>query len=57
MKYGEAVEKFGRPPAKFRKLDLRRCEFVAVRLEHRKGFVLILAKDHAGDWLVTAVAE
>ncbi|RME27318.1 MAG: hypothetical protein D6806_04810 [Deltaproteobacteria bacterium] len=57
MKYEEAVDRFGPPPAKFRRLKLNRCEFVAVRLENRKGFVLILAKDRAGDWLVTAVAE
>lgn len=57
MLYADAVERFGPPPAKFRKLGLRRCHFAAVRLAGRKGFLLIMKKDRKDTWHVVAVAE
>ena len=57
MLFADAIERFGPPPAKFRKLGLRRCHFAAVRLTGHRGFLLIMKKDARGRWRVVAVAE
>ncbi len=57
--FAEAVKRFGKPPAKFSHLNLKKCFFVVVTFKTRPGLMLILAKGKkkGEGWLVTAVTD
>ena len=51
------VARFGQPPAKFGKLELKRCWFAVVSFEKRPGLLLILSKQGKEGWRVAAVSD
>jgi hypothetical protein len=60
LEYDQVVARFGQPPAKFGKLDLKKCWFAVVSFEKRPGLLLILAKqakEGKEAWRVTAVTD
>ncbi len=55
--YKAAMEKFGKAPAKYKDLKLKKCFFALVQFAKRRGLMLILNKDKKAGWVVTAVTD
>lgn len=55
--YKTVTGRFGKPPAKYKDIKLKKCFFAIVRFAKRSGLMLILTKDKKAGWIVTAVSD